>query len=1016
MTTRAQRRAAIVSQQIAATAAQMENRQFAAMYQSAVARAMKGDTVLFDFISQLERAPVGIEEFLDGKEFFGATDLNIWPEVRRAIIEINQNWWKGPGIAYDEAILAGATGTGKSTIVITSMAYHTYLLSCIKKPQAVYGLPSATSIVLPIMGAKPQVVNKVIYAPLRKFIESMPYFQKHMMPNKLIDSEMYFADKNVRIVKAGGDEDAILGEAVIGGGIDEINFMNVVQKSKKAEVSTGRAGLYDQAQQVHNRMVTRKKGRFTYKGPLIGIVFASSSTRYRGDFTDKRMQFVKSQGIKTTYIYNKRQYDVVPAERFSGRTFRLLIGNEVMHDTRVLEDNEIVPPGCWIEDVPIEYYDDFKSDPYTQLRDVLGISNNQLSPFIKSRHKIYECVEMGKEQDLKSFLLKDHVILGADGMPQVALGHYCTNPGKARYVHVDLSQTGDRCIAQGQPVLMEDGRYKPIEHVEAGDFVVSQDGTSHEVVRRLDNGNKDVLEVDIYGWRGPLRATYNHQVLAVRRRAISYKNGQVIKPNDPMFTNRSGKAAKARYDYEPTYVNLGSLRPGDYLVTPRPEILQATMFEGTILNYQTGYIAGLYAAEGSMYVHHKRTYVQFALHGGEVLIAAQLREYLAEEFGVSTFVCTEKGSKGINLRVNASEELVEFLAKTVGEYSHRKRFALWATGNRQFHAGFCHGYTDGDAHVRYNEAGQPKGLKVKTVSAQLANDFYWCLVAYGFMPVKDSGPAYTSTYKGGEVSHRAWHAVAVTGVGQMEKFRFWREGPSNVTNSAMLGLDGYLLSPIVDIRSGGVTPVYDLTVADLSSYVVGNSVVHNCGVAMLRFDGMVRVGRSGGQDEFLPKATVEMACTIEPDANNEIDIAEVRSFVRMLKDKHGYPIKGVSYDGFDSRESIQAWRKGGMASRVISVDRTSVPYKQLRDAMYDRRIALPDDEDLVSEIIELEYDAVKDKIDHSVIGKKDLSDAVCGAYQNMLERRSTWDFLEDGGDPAMRGRAPESDRYEGPRR
>lgn len=628
-------RAATFVEQVRVIAGQLENKQLAAMYQSAVARAMKGDTVLFDFMKQLERAPVPIEEFLDNKEFLGATDIQIWPEVRQAIIEINCNWWKGPQVAFNEAILAGATGTGKSTIVIVSTMYHLYLLSCLRKPQALYGLPSATSIVFPIMGAKPNVVNKVIYTPMRKMIEQMPYFQKHFMPSKLIESEMYFEEKNIRVVRAGGDEDAILGEAVIGGGIDEINFMNVVLRSKKAEVTSGRAGLYDQAQQVHNRMVSRKKGRFTYPGPVIGIVFASSSTRYRGDFTDKRMGFIRQQGIQTTYVYNRKQYDVVPAERFSGKKFKLLIGNDVVHDTRVLEpgEEELVPQGAWIEEIPIEYLDDFKSDPYTQLRDVLGISNNALSPFIKQRYKVYECVEYGKALGVESFLLNDHVILGVDGMPQVRMGHYCANPSKARYVHIDLSRTGDRC-----------------------------------------------------------------------------------------------------------------------------------------------------------------------------------------------------------------------------------------------------------------------------------------------------------------------------------------------------------------------------------------------GIAMICFDGIATMQRSGGQVEDLPKARVEMACTITPDANNEIDIAEVRSFVRMLKTKYGYPIRGVSYDGFDSRESIQQWRKDGMPAREISVDRTSAPYKQFRDAMYDVRIALLDDDELVTEIVELEYDVNKDKVDHSVVGKKDLSDAVCAAYHNLLERRSTWEGIMDSVDPAMRGRAAAQPRYEGPRR
>lgn len=590
-------------------AAGVKNRMFAEMYREAVRRkVLDGDGALFTFLSYLERTPVSIEEFIDGTEFLGATDLVLWPEVRKTIIEINCNWWRGMDEgAYNSADLMGATGTGKSSIAMVTLMYHLYLLSCISNPQAVYGFPKATSIVFAIMGAKPRVVNKVLYIPLKKMIESMPYFQKHCMPSKLVESEMYFEEKNIRIAQAGGDEDAILGEAIIGGIIDEINFMNVVLRSKKAEVSSGRAGLYDQAQQVHSTMERRKRGRFTRPGPMIGIVIASSSTKYRGDFTDKHAAFVKKNGIKTCYIYNRKQFDVVPQERFCGEKFRLVIGNDICHDTRVLNEGEEVPAGSWVEEIPIEYKDDFLKKPYDALRDVIGVAHNALAPFIKSRHKIYECIEAGKEIGLESILVRDHVILGEHGMPQVKAGTYCANPSRPRYVHIDLSRNADKC-----------------------------------------------------------------------------------------------------------------------------------------------------------------------------------------------------------------------------------------------------------------------------------------------------------------------------------------------------------------------------------------------GISMLRFEGMREIKRTNGMTELLPVATVEISCSIAPDANNEIDVAEVRAFVKHLRTKFGYPIKGVSYDGVDSRESIQAWRKDGMRATMISVDRTSIPYKQFRDAMYDTRINLQDDDVVIEEILDLEYDEDKDKVDHSVQGSKDISDSICGAYTNMLERKSTW--------------------------
>ena len=623
-------------------AAAMPNKFFAEMYMQSCERKMRfGDGVLFDFLGQLERVPVDIETFIDSKEFLGATDISIWPEVRKALITLNRNWWTGidrkmGGKAFDGGTLMGATGTAKSTIAIISTMYHAYLLSCCKNPQGIYGHPKNTSIVFAIMAAKPHVMKKVIYAPMRKYIESMPYFQKHMLPSKLIESEMYFEEKNIRIVPAGGGEDAILGEAIIGGIVDEINFMNVVLRSKKAEVTSGRAGLYDQAEQVHSTMVRRKRGRFATTGPQIGIVFASSSTRYKGDFTDKRKALVDAGKLESEFIYNRRQYDVQPVkpEYLMQGTFRLLIGNDVHHDTRVLRDDEAVPEGAWIENVPRRYLEDFLTKPYDALRDVMGISNNSLSPFIKSRHKIAECVELGREYGLESFLQRDHVILGEHGMPRIlSPDHYCMNPSRPRYVHIDLSRNGDRC-----------------------------------------------------------------------------------------------------------------------------------------------------------------------------------------------------------------------------------------------------------------------------------------------------------------------------------------------------------------------------------------------GIAMVRFEGMREIARSNGVKELMPVGVVEMACTIAPDANNEIDVAEIRAFVQHLKNKYGYPIKAVTYDNVDSRESIQQWRKSGMRAGQLSVDRGSAAYKQFRDAMYDGRVLLPDDNLLTDEILGLEYDEGKDKVDHPVHGSKDCADAVCGAFVSMLERKGTWSAaMADDGQYEENQRAVFDERFDAPR-
>lgn len=487
------------------------NKMFGEMYAHAIEQHIEhGNPVFLHFMKSLVRAPVSIEEFLDSEDFMGATDLIIWPEVRKAIIDINKDWWRGPDFSIKEGLLMGSTSSGKTELCKVTTAYHLHILGCLKSPQRLYGLPTSTSIVFTIQAAKPHVTKKVIYTPLRNYVETMPWFQRHMRPNKLIEAEMQFDDQNVRVVQGGSDSDAILGEAIMHSILDEVNFMNVVQQSKKSNVGIGRAGAYDQAQAIYDAVTKRKKGRFLYNGPQIGVIFVSSSTRYKGDFTDRRKTYVKNEGEKGVYIYDKKQYEVWPQDRYCGEKFRIVIENEAATDIRVVEDETRVPDSAAVYEIPVEYLDDFKKDPAGSLRDIVGVSVNSINPFFKRRFKITEAISLGVENGLESILYKDNVVLGIDGMPQVKQGVYCRNPRKPRYVHIDLSATMD---SAGISMV----RYDGLREVDrAGGQVEHLPVASVEIACTIkpDHGNEiDIAEVR--SWVKQLKTVYGYPIKSV---------------------------------------------------------------------------------------------------------------------------------------------------------------------------------------------------------------------------------------------------------------------------------------------------------------------------------------------------------------------------------------------------------------------------------------------------------------------------------------------------------------------
>ena len=478
----------------------------------------KGNEDFLRFISHLEEVPVSIEEFLDGDQFLGATDLVLWPEVRKAIIEIWGGWWQGIEFgAHNEAILGGATGTGKTELAKVGTAYTLHIIGCMRDPQVFWGLPTTTSIVIPIQAAKPHVVKKVVYAPLRKMVESMPWFQTRMFPDRIIESEMYFPDKNVRVFMGGSTDDAILGEAVIAAITDEINFMVIVENSKKAATEGGRSGKFDQAENIYTALTARKKRSFASKGPMVGIVVVSSSTRYRGDFTDRRMKHVAEHDMREVYVYKKSQYQVKPQwieEVEAGNTFRIVISNEVVADSRILEDHDRLPEGAHIEEVPTVLLPEFQAKFFRALRDFCGVSDKAISPFIRKRSRIYECIDLYENQNEPKIVMKQAVSLARDGMPQIVAGHYCQDKTKPRYVHIDLAISGDSC---GIGMVRYDGMVDIIREHDNGETEIERlpKATVELAIAISPDSTEEIDIATVRAWVKQLRTQYGYPIKIV---------------------------------------------------------------------------------------------------------------------------------------------------------------------------------------------------------------------------------------------------------------------------------------------------------------------------------------------------------------------------------------------------------------------------------------------------------------------------------------------------------------------
>lgn len=425
-------------------------------------------------ISMLRRFPVTIDEFIDSKEYMGGTDYEVYPSIRGELRAMNPDVFVGEPPVI-EAYLAGSTGSYKTARSLVTNLYQLYLLTCFDRPQRLFNLSPSTPIVFMFQAPSADIADKVLYRPFRDMFTNLPYTRKWIDYDKYKESELHI-DNNIQAYPRLPNVEQLVGQAIIGGAIDECNFYTVISQSKQAPGPSGEGGHFDQAQINYNTISRRRENRFQTSGISIGCLVFSSSIRYMNDFLERRVAAAEKNSEPNRHISRAKIYDFLwPRSRVSNDTFRLLVGKKE-YGTRILEDFERegrhYPVGAHIENVPVNYKTQFMDDPEGALRDVLGIASDTITPFITKREKIYAAFEQAKQRGVNSYVVKQNVDLLYDGMPVIDPSKLPRDKSTLRYIHVDLAYKSDRCgIAVVKPaghidVLSEDGITETLPFLE----------------------------------------------------------------------------------------------------------------------------------------------------------------------------------------------------------------------------------------------------------------------------------------------------------------------------------------------------------------------------------------------------------------------------------------------------------------------------------------------------------------------------------------------------------------------
>ena len=163
----------------------------------------------------------------------------------------------------------------------------------------------------------------------------------------------------------------------------------------------------------------------------------------------------------------------------------------------------------------------------------------------------------------------------------------------------------------------------------------------------------------------------------------------------------------------------------------------------------------------------------------------------------------------------------------------------------------------------------------------------------------------------------------------------------------------------------------------------------SAGICIGHVDEFIKIERTKGAFEELPVIVIDGILEVPPPPGGEIDFARIRSiFYRLVE--LGLNLRWISYDSWQSRDSLQLLHREGFTVGTLSMDKDTKAYDWTKQAIAHGRLICPSHDKCEEELRMLQWFRDKDKIDHLPDGSKDCADALAGVVFGLTMRREIW--------------------------
>lgn len=379
------------------------------------------------------------------------------------------------------------------------------------------------------------------------------------------------------------------------------------------------------------------------------------------------------------------------------------------------------------------------------------------------------------------------------------------------------------CFPEGEEVALDDGSKKRIENMVVGDQVLTMDGEAAGVLQTMSREySGDLVTIKALG-NEEFSCTEDHPVLIIPKEecfCVRYKKTYSKNRCVPGKKRRCHESTPCEKVMTPKWVEASKVKEGDYLLTP------IVVSSGAYLSKGKMFLVGLYAADGSVSwngSHTKFNRVRFSLGANESTLIEYTKKVFFEEYGLELRSTVTKGREGVvELYAHCDEAAEDFKVACPG-VSTDKKFNIGVMHAPEDEVVFLiAGYVQGDGC-----RSARNGIQYSTASKDLAYQMQLLFAKVGCCCAVSEHVQQGTWGKGNNVYVGLVPSSDVSGL----HFPITKMNNKKVSKRQhrILNFGNYIGHPVVRVSSKSFKGlVYNIDVDRNHTYLVGNSVVHNC--------------------------------------------------------------------------------------------------------------------------------------------------------------------------------------------